>query len=101
MTYKFELVTIARTPKAVKVRWPNGRSCWLPIQVAEWIDNLRSQRDIALAKVERALRDLTCSTDAFKNGHGGMWCFTRAALPGPQCDCDNCAIWRALREADS
>jgi hypothetical protein len=41
-----------------------------------------------------AIRTLCCHDDAAN--HGGMWCSTRAALPGHECGCDHCKLWRAL-----
>jgi hypothetical protein len=64
-----------------------------------------AQLVLRLARTRYALgyadSNLTCAEDASANGHGGMWCFTRAALESTQkrCECPNCTAWRALRGA--
>lgn len=44
------------------------------------------------AAMDRADSDLACD-DHY------CWCFTRAAMPGPLCECANCTTWRLLRAA--
>lgn len=42
--------------------------------------------------VDQALSDLEC-TDI------QCWCFTRAAMARPLCECANCGVWRSLAAA--
>lgn len=39
--------------------------------------------------IEEALSDLECVKMR-------CWCFTRAAMKMPECDCTNCQVWRSL-----
>lgn len=42
--------------------------------------------------VEQALSDLECADLQ-------CWCFTRAAMKRPPCECANCQVWRSLATA--
>ena len=42
--------------------------------------------------VDQALSDLEC-------GELKCWCFTRAAMKQPPCECANCQVWRSLAAA--
>ena len=56
------------------------------IEASEEVKRLR-------AAVETALSDLECAHLCF------CWCFTRAAMRRPACDCATCEVWRVLSEA--
>lgn len=53
-----ELEVIAQTEKAVRLRFPNGRACWLPNQVAEYFAEIAKERTELRVLVDNIRREL-------------------------------------------
>lgn len=48
-----DIEDIAQTPDAVRVRFPNGRACWLPTEAAKYIADLQAKVDAIPTRVTK------------------------------------------------